>query len=81
MVKNHIWNNIKCWSECKNPRKNVCEEGYIWNPATCSCKNGRYARGITDDSVITCDEIMETTKALWQKLFQQKVLQRKKGDL
>ena len=28
---------------------------YIWNPATSSCENGRYARSITDDSVITCD--------------------------
>ena len=30
---NHIWNNNKCRCECKNPRKNVCEKDYTWNPA------------------------------------------------
>ena len=29
----------------------------------CICKNGKYLASITDDdSVITCDEIMEETK-------------------
>ena len=36
---------------------------YIWNPATCSCENGKYVRGITDNSVITCDEIIDRTKS------------------
>ena len=35
----------------------------IWNSATCSCKNGKYLASIIADSVITCDEIIETTKA------------------
>ena len=30
----------------------------MWNPATFSCKNGRYLGSIIDDSVITCDEII-----------------------
>ena len=30
----------------------------MWNPATSSCKNGRYLGSIIDDSVITCDEII-----------------------
>ena len=35
------------------------KKDYIWNPATCSCKNGKYLGSITDDSVITCDEIID----------------------
>ena len=35
---------------------------YIWNPATCSCENNKYLGSTIDDSVITCDEILEMTK-------------------
>ena len=35
------------------------EKYYLWNPATCSCKNGKYLENIMDDSVIRCDEIIE----------------------
>ena len=41
----------------------MCEKD-IWNPATCSCKNGKYLGSTVDDSVITCDEIIETKKAV-----------------
>ena len=34
------WNNNKCWCECK--KCHVCEKDHVWNPATCSCKNGKY---------------------------------------
>ena len=37
---------------------------YIWNPATCSCENGKHLSSIIDDSVITCDEIIEETKTI-----------------
>ena len=40
----------------------LCED-YIWNPATCNCENGKYLASIIDDPVITCDEIIEETKA------------------
>ena len=33
---------------------------YIWNPASCGCKNGKYLTNIMDDSVITCDGITES---------------------
>ena len=33
-----------------------------WNPATCSCENGKYLTSITDDSVITCNKIIKETK-------------------
>ena len=32
----------------------------MWNPATCSCKISKYFTSINDNSVITCDEIIET---------------------
>ena len=33
------WNNDKCQCQCK--KHHVCEKDYIWNPATCSCQNGK----------------------------------------
>ena len=41
------------------------------NPATCSCKNGKYLPSIIDGSVITCDEIIEETKTV-QTSFNEK---------
>ena len=32
--------------------------------ATCSCENGKYLASIIDDSVITCEEIIEETKTV-----------------
>ena len=31
---------------------------YIWNPATCSCENGKYLASMMDDSVIICDKVI-----------------------
>ena len=39
----------------------ACEKDYIWNPATCSCENGKYLASITDNSMTACDEIIEET--------------------
>ena len=46
--------------------KNVMhlKEDYIWNPATCSSKNGKNVASIMDDSANTCDEIVEKTKTI-----------------
>ena len=41
-------------------KHNICGKDYIWNPATCSCKNDKYLANAIDDSVITCDEIIES---------------------
>ena len=30
----------------------MCENNYVWNPATCNCENGKYLASIVDDSVI-----------------------------
>ena len=42
----------------------VCEKDYIWNPATCSCENGKYLASVIDDSMIRCGEIIEMTKTI-----------------
>ena len=39
-------------------KHHICEKDYIWNPATCNCKNGKYLASIIDNSVITCDKII-----------------------
>ena len=58
---NQRQNNDECLCECKYLKEHyVCEKNYIWNLATCSCKNGKYLASITDDLIITCDEIEDT---------------------
>ena len=63
-------NNDKRQCECKNAKEyHMCEEKYIWNPATCSCQNGKYLGSIIDNYVITCDEIIEQAKTVTTKTF------------
>ena len=58
-VLQYSWNNDKCRFECKNPEEhNACKKDYVLNPATCSDRNGGYLAGNINDSVITCDEII-----------------------
>ena len=52
------WNNDKCPCDCK--KGHVCEKDYVWNPATCNRENGKYLASIMNDSVIKCDEIIES---------------------
>ena len=35
---------------------------YIWNPATCHFKNGKYVGSIADNLVTTSDETIEKTE-------------------
>ena len=51
----HWWKNDKCRYEYK--KCHVCEKDYIWNPATCSCQNGKYLASFIDDSATACDEL------------------------
>ena len=51
-------NNDKSQCECKN--RHICENDYVWNPATCSCENRKYLASTMDDSAIMCDEIIES---------------------
>ena len=72
---NQKWNNNKCWCECKSLKEHCfCKKGYLWIPATSSWRNVKYAGHIIGDSVVLWDEIIEKTKILQQKRFQQKVL-------
>ena len=52
------WNNDKCPCDCK--KGHVCEKDYVWNPATCNRENGKHLASIMNDSVIKCDEIIES---------------------
>ena len=60
-ISNQKWNNDKYHCEYRNLKKkhHGCDKDYIWNPTTCTCENGKYLASISDDSVITCDEIIE----------------------
>ena len=57
---NQKWNNDKCCCECK--RHHICEKYYIWYSATCNRENGKYLVSIIDNSVITCDEIIDAVE-------------------
>ena len=70
---NQKWNNNKC--RCKSKNSKTCrlyEKDYIWNPATWSCKNGKYLASIIDDSVITCDEIIKKQKQFQKALMKKR---------
>ena len=49
--------NDKGPCECK--KRHVCVKDYSWNPATCSCLNGKYLAIILDGSEIRCNEIID----------------------
>ena len=72
---NQKWNTDKCQHEYKNQKEHyVCKKDYIWNPATCSCENGKYLASIIDDSVVSCDEIIDTTKSILAKTVSMKTV-------
>ena len=43
-------------------------EDYRWNPSTCICENGKYLKSVTDDSKLVCDEIINVTNVMFNKL-------------
>ena len=45
----------------------MCEKDCIFNPVTRICENGKYVGNIIDNSMITSDEIIATTKAALTK--------------
>ena len=50
-------NNDKCLCACK--RYHAYEKDYTWNPATCSCQNGKYLASILNEWAIACDEVID----------------------
>ena len=55
----------------KSEKTSSVWKNYIWDPSTCTYKNGKYSESIIGDSAITCDRII----GVWQKLLQQKLFQ------
>ena len=48
--------------ECRKPKDhNACKKGYICNSGTCTCENVEYLATTIEDSVNTCDEIINDT--------------------
>ena len=72
----HKRNNDKRRFERKNLRKhNVCKKNYIiWNPITCTWKNGKYLESIFADLVVIYDEIIEVTKTVSIKTIAAKTI-------
>ena len=55
-MKSRIMINVHASIKC-----HICEKCYYWN-ATCSSENGKYLASIIDNSVLTCDEIIDAEK-------------------
>ena len=51
----------------KSERTSCAQKYYIWYPAVCNCKHGKYLVKVIDNSVITCDEIIEEAKTIPNK--------------
>ena len=70
---NQKWNNKTCQCECKSYQ--TCKDDYSWNPSTFICENGKYSKSAFDDSMITCDEIInvivyqQLSLVLYQQIF------------
>ena len=47
--------------------KNVCKKYDIWNPTSCSFKNGKYLADMMNDSLIMCDEIIDVEAKSYDK--------------
>ena len=55
---NQWWNNNKC--RCEWKKYHICEKEYVWNPSTCICENGKCLASTMDDSVNTCEEVIQS---------------------
>ena len=53
-IKSEITINVSC-----EHKKHICQKDYIQNPATLSCKNGKFLASVIDDLVITSDKIID----------------------
>ena len=45
---------------CECEKHHICEKESVSNPSTCIFENGKYLASTMDDSVITCDEAIES---------------------
>ena len=44
------------------------KKNYIWNPTTCNCGNFEYLISAIDNSVITCNEIINGSANFYKKV-------------
>ena len=51
----------------------LVEKDFIWNLATCGCENCKYLSSIIDDSLVTCDEIIEEILMNFQQILVKKI--------
>ena len=59
---NQKWNKNKCWYKWK--KFHISEKDYIWIPAICSLKNGKYLASIIGNSVIACNETTDARETI-----------------
>ena len=57
-MSNQWWNNDKY--QCVYKNHLVCEKEIVSNPTKCVCEIGKYLASIMNDSLITCDEVIES---------------------
>ena len=55
--------NVNWQCECKK----LHVKDYIWNPATCSWEYDKHFASIIDNSVITCNEIIDAKSKSWDE--------------
>ena len=46
----------------KSKKTSVSKKYYIWNSSKNTCKNSKYLENITDNSVFTCNEIIDAVR-------------------
>ena len=61
----------------KSDKTSCMWKKYIWYPNTWNCENGKYLERITDNSVITCDEIIELARTVPTKNIPTKTISKK----
>ena len=65
--------------DCKNLKEyKLCKKYYTWNHVTCSSKNDKFLASIIDDSLITCDEIIDITKTVSTNFNEKKIASKTK---
>ena len=67
---NEKWNKDKCQGEGKNPIKHrIWKANYVWNPSACASEiNYAYTKSLLDDTIVTCDEIIDMVAKFYKNV-------------
>ena len=60
----HIKSGVTINVDVSAKKHHILKKDYVWNPATCSCKNVKYLASFIGNSMIMCDEIIEEVKTI-----------------